>query len=162
MMVLGEASSLGVFGGGESGKTKVSFSLTDQPFCNDRWFYTQHLIASVLVRGDEEQKTFQPPYVPELNEFFGWEMQMRHDVVRVEPERVGVVVDAARNDSYLYALPVPTLVEKLFEMIGMRAKPSGGGLITRQLDAAVSQDERRCVRTAKPCGPDAPMLASSS
>jgi hypothetical protein len=134
MMVLGEASSLGVFGD-ESGKTKVSFSLTDQPFCNDRWFHTQHLIASVLVRGDEEQKTFQPPFVPELNEFFGWEMQLRHDVVRVEPERVGVVVDAVRNDSYLYALPVPALVEKIFEMIGMRAKPSAGGLITRQLIA---------------------------
>src|SRR5260370_30026692 len=100
MMVLVEGSSLGVFGE-ESGKTKVSFSLTDPPFCGDRWFYTQHLVASVLVHGDEKQQTFQPPYVPELNEFFGWEMQLRHDVVRVEPERVGIVIDAVRNDSYL-------------------------------------------------------------
>jgi hypothetical protein len=62
-------------------------------------------------------------------------MQVRHEVVRVEPERVGVVIDAVRNDSYLYALRVPALVEKIFEMIGMRAKPSAGGLITRQLIA---------------------------
>jgi hypothetical protein len=87
------------------------------------------------MTGDEEQQTFQPPYVPELNEFFGWAMQVRHEVVRVEPERVGVVIDAVRNDSYLYALRVPALVEKIFEMIGMRAKPSAGGLITRQLIA---------------------------
>jgi hypothetical protein len=48
---------------------------------------------------------------------------------------VCVVIDAVRNDSYLYALPVPALVEKIFEMIGMRAKLSAGGLITRQLIA---------------------------
>jgi hypothetical protein len=109
--------------------------LTNQPFCSDRWFYTQHPVSSVLMTGDEEQQTFQPLYVPELNEFFGWAMQVRYEVVRKEPERVGAVIDAVRHDCYLYALPVPALVEKIFEMIGMRAKPSAGGLITRQLIA---------------------------
>lgn len=134
MMVLGEASSLGVFSD-ESGKRKVSYSLNDKPFSTDNWFYTQHLVSSVQVHGADEQQTFQPPYVPEMNEFFGWTMQSRHETVRVEPERVGGVIDACDNDSYLYALPVAAFVEKLFETIGMRAKLSAGGLITRQLIA---------------------------
>jgi hypothetical protein len=134
MMILGEASSLGVFSD-EGGKRRASYSLNDKPFASDNWFYTQHLVASVQVSGADEQQTFQPPYVPEMNEFFGWTMQSRHETIRVEPERVGVVIDAHDNDSYLYALPVASFVEKLFETIGMRAKLSAGGLITRQLIA---------------------------
>ena len=42
---------------------------------------------------------------------------------------------AADHDSFLYALPVAALIERLFEMAGLRAKLSGGGLITRQLIA---------------------------
>jgi hypothetical protein len=45
------------------------------------------------------------------------------------------VIDAFDNDSYLYALPVAGFVERLFGIIGMRAKLSAGGLITRQLIA---------------------------
>jgi hypothetical protein len=134
MMILGEASSLGVFGN-EKEKTKVSFSLSDRPFSGDPLFYTQHLVASISLYGGDEQQTFRPPYVPELNEFFARAMHFRYNRLRVEPERVGVIIDAASHDSFLYALPVPALVEQLFGMIGLRAKLSGGGLITRQLIA---------------------------
>jgi hypothetical protein len=134
MMILGEASSLGVFSD-ESGKRKLSYSLNDKPFSSDNWFHSQHLVSSVQAHGADEQQTFEPPYVPEMNEFIGWTMQGRHEIVRVEPERVGVVVNACDNDSYLYALPVAAFVEKVFETIGLRAKLSAGGLITRQLIA---------------------------
>jgi hypothetical protein len=136
MMILGEASSLGVFGN-EHGKTKVSFSLSDKAFSSERWFYTQHLVASVSLFGGDEQQTFYPPYVPEINEFFARAMHLHYNKLRVEPERLGIVIDAADHGSFLYALPVPALVERLFEMAGLRAKLSGGGLITRQLLARV-------------------------
>ena len=136
IMILGEASSLGVFGN-EHGKTKVSFSLSDKAFSSERWFYTQHLVASVSLFGGDEQQTFYPPYVPEMNEFYARAMHLHYNKLRVEPERLGIVIDAADHSSFLYALPVPTLVERLFEMAGLRAKLSGGGLITRQLLARV-------------------------
>jgi hypothetical protein len=132
MMILGEASSLGIFGQ-QMGNPKVSFSLNAKPFCSDGWFYTQHLVASVAVYGDDEHYTFRPPYVPEWNEFFARRMHLHYNKLRVEPERIGIIIDAADHDSFVYGLPVPALVEKLFESLGLHAKLSGGGLITRQL-----------------------------
>jgi hypothetical protein len=134
MMILGEASSLGVFGT-EADKPRVSFSLSDKPFSSDRWFYTQHLVASVSLSGGDEQQTFHAPYVPELNEFFSRTMHFQHDKLRVEPERIGIVIDAADHDSFLYPLPVGSLVGQLFGMVGLDAKLSAGGLLTRQLIA---------------------------
>ena len=134
LMILGEESSLGVVGDKE-GKPKVSFALRDKPFCGDTWFHTQHLVASVSLGrlyGDE-QHTFQPPYVPELNEFLARTMHCHYAKLRAEPERIGLIIDAADHDSFLYALPVAALVEKLFSMIGLKGTLSPGGLITRQL-----------------------------
>jgi len=131
-MMFGQASSLGVFGK-QQGKPKVSFALNDKAYCADQWFYTQHLVASVSVLGGDDDHSFHPPYVPEWNEFFARSMQFQHDRLRVEPERVGIIIDAADDDSFLCGLPTSALIEKLFDSIGMRAKLSNGGLIARQL-----------------------------
>jgi hypothetical protein len=134
MMILGEASALGVFGR-ELDKPKVSFALPDKPFSADKWFYTQHLVASVTVAGGDEQHTFHPPYVPEWNEFYARAMLVQYDRFRIEPERNGIVVEVADHDAYLYGLSVSALVEQLFRSAGFNAKLSGGGLIARQLIA---------------------------
>jgi hypothetical protein len=93
------------------------------------------LVASVHLWGPygEEQYTFQPPYVPELNEFFARTMHFNYDALRVEPDRVGLVIGATDHDSFINALPVSELVGRMFGLAGLRTKPSGGGLITRQL-----------------------------
>jgi hypothetical protein len=134
MMILGEASSLGVFGR-DRDKPKVSFTLTDKPFCSDKWFYTQHLVASVTVAGGDAQHTFHPPYVPEWNEFYARAMHFHHDKFRIEPERNGVVINVADHDTFLFGLPNGALVEQLFHAAGFKAKLSGGGLIARQMVA---------------------------
>jgi hypothetical protein len=139
MMVLGEEAALGVFGR-ERGKPKVSFSLKDKPFSGDTWFYNQHLVASVSMLGglhDDEQHTFRPPYIPELNEFFSRTMHFDYEKLRVEPDRIGIIIDAADHDASLNARPVPALIEKLFALAGLRSQPSGGGLITQQLISRV-------------------------
>jgi hypothetical protein len=130
----GEASALGVFGR-ELDKPKVSFALPDKPFSADKWFYTQHLVASVTVADSEDQHTFHPPYVPEWNEFYARTMNFQYNKTRIEPERNGIVISVADHDSFLYGLPVSALVEQLFLSAGFRAKLSGGGLIARQLIA---------------------------
>lgn len=70
MMHFDKVSTLGVIGR-ESGDIKVSFPLSDKPFCGDTWFHTQRLVASVSFIGglyNDDQHTFAPPYLPELNE----------------------------------------------------------------------------------------------
>jgi hypothetical protein len=94
--------------------------------------------------------------VPELNEFFARTMHFRYNMLRVEPERIGVVIDAASHDSFLYALPVPSLIEQVFGMVGLGAKLSGGGLLIAQLGGVNGARElkipsvRRLLRTFGP------------
>lgn len=137
MMHLGQVSVLGVVGR-ESGKSRVSFALSEKPFCGDVWFHSQHLVASISFIGGlygDEQHTLDPPYLPELNEFYARTMHFQYDKLRIEPGRVGLVVDAADHDNYLYALPVADMMERIFGMAGYAAKLSAGGLIARQLIA---------------------------
>ncbi len=135
MMSFDQVSVLGVLGR-ESGQPKVSFSLGNKPFCDDTWFHTQHLVASVSFIGGlygDEQHTLHPPYIPELNEFYARTMQFQYDRLRIESERIGIVIDAADVDAWLYALPVADLFERIFGMAEYTTKLSNGGLITRQL-----------------------------
>ncbi len=135
MMSFDRVSVLGVFGS-ERSQPKVSFSLSDKPFCGDTWFHTQHLVASVSFIGGlngDEQHTLHPPYIPELNEFYARTMHFQYNKLRIESERIGIVVDAADVDAWLYALPVADLFEHILGMADYTSKLSNGGLITRQL-----------------------------
>jgi hypothetical protein len=135
MMSFDQISVLGVYGR-ERGQPKVSFALSDKPFCGDTWFHTQHLVASISFIGGlygEEQYTLKPPYLPELNEFYARTMHFQYDRLRIESERIGIIVDAADTDAWLYALPLADLFDRIFGMAGYSTRLSNGGLITRQL-----------------------------
>lgn len=135
MMSLGDASALGVIGR-EHGRPRVSFSLSDKPFCRDSWFHTQHLVASISFIGglyEDDHHTLRLPYLPELNEFYARAVLFEYDRLRVEPERVGIVINAADTDSWLYALPVSDLIERIFRLAGFKSELSNAGLLARQL-----------------------------
>jgi hypothetical protein len=135
MMYFSEAQTLGTIS--RSGvQPRVSFALANKEFRDDRWFHNQHLVASVAfgtgLFGDEHF-TLSPPCVPELNEFLARAMFVHYDKLRVEPERLGVIIDAADADVSITALSVADLFERIFDLAGFSAKPSNGGLIARQL-----------------------------
>lgn len=135
MMHLGEVSVLGVVGG-EGGKRRISFALNEKPFCSDVWFHQQHLVASIsfgIDLYDDEQHTLKPPYLPELNEFYARTMHFQYNKLRIEPGRVGLVIDATEHDAFLYALPVADMMEALFGMAGYSVKLSDPGLTVRQI-----------------------------
>lgn len=165
MMIFGESQQLGVLADSFE-RAKLSFALGDKPFCADRWFYTQHLVASLSFIGGlygDDLHTLKPPYIPELNEFFARKMYMEYNKVRIEPGRIGLIIDAADSDAFVLALPVPDLMERIFEMAGFKASPSPAGLITRQIitqmgglhGAAVFKiaGARRLLRTYGPTDP---------
>jgi hypothetical protein len=137
MMSLGQTSVLGVVSR-EGGKPKVSFSLSEKPFSDDSWFFSQLLIASLSFSGglyDDDQHTLEPPYLPEVNEFYARTMHFHYARVRIEPSRVGLVIDAADHDGFLYALSIAELMERLFGSVGYEVKLSPSGLVVRQLIA---------------------------
>ena len=135
MMYFGDAQVLGTIS--HSGnQPRVSFPLADKPFAGNRRFYTQHLVASVSFGAGlfgDDQFTLSPPYVPELNEFLSRRMHFDYSKLRVEPERIGVIIDAMDTDASISALSVAELFEQMFDLAGFFAKPSNGGLIARQL-----------------------------
>lgn len=135
VMYFGHASTLGVIGESK-GAPRVNFALTDKPFDDDSHFHQQHLVASISLVGglyDDEHHTFDVPYVPELNEFYARAMHFRYDRFRAEPERVGIVIGAADHDSFLIAMPVADLMQRLFSMAGFDSALSSSGRVVRQL-----------------------------
>ena len=133
MMHFGEVASLGVLLT-ERDKPKISFGLNDRPYATDSWFHTQHLVASVSFSGGlygRDDFTLDPPYVPELNEFYARAMHLHYDRLRIESERIGLIVDAADSDSFVYALPTAELFKRVFALAGFAARVSAGGLIAQ-------------------------------
>jgi hypothetical protein len=84
-----------------------------------------------------------PPFIPEVNEFYGQEMHYEYDELRIEPGyrlriepgRIGIVIEATDSDAFLYALPARALMQTLFGMAGLSVKLSLAGLTVRQLIA---------------------------
>lgn len=137
LMHFGEAASLGVLVT-EGDKPKISFGLSDRPYAGDVWFHTQYLVASVSFLGGllgRDDFTLDPPYVPELNEFYARTMRFHYNRLRIESERIGLIVNAVDTDSFVYALPTAELYKQVFALAGFTAQVSAGGLIARQLIA---------------------------
>ena len=136
MMHLSEAHSLGQLDS-ESEHPKVSFVLNERPHASHAWFHTQLLVASLWTVGGlyKRNLTLQPPYIPELNEFYGREMIFGYDQFRVEPERVGIIVKATDTDIEIAALQGSKLFERMFALAGFSARVSSSGLVVRQLIA---------------------------
>lgn len=135
LMHFGETATLGVVVT-EGQKPKISFGLSDRPYSADSWFHTQELVASVGFSGGlfgREDFTLDLPYVPELNEFYARSMHFHYDRLRIESERIGLIVNATTSDSFVYALPTAELFKRIFALAGFTASVSSGGLIARQL-----------------------------
>ena len=56
-------------------------------------------------------------------------MHFDYSKVRSESERIGLVIDACDTTTFVYALPVAELVERIFDLAGFSARLSAGGLI---------------------------------
>jgi hypothetical protein len=136
-MHFGKASTLGVVGM-QFDKLRVSFALDGKPFSSDAWFGTQHLIASISFLGGlygDEERTLVPPFIPELNEFYARSQHFEYNKLRIEPRSIGLVIDVADPSSFIDALPILDLFEKVFDLAGFESRLSPGGLIARQLIA---------------------------
>lgn len=135
MMVLGEASTLGAFGVSSS-KPRVSFALGEKPFSGDIRFHNQHLVASLsMIFADslEQRHTFLLPYIPEMNVFLGRLMRYGPNKFRSEPQRLGLIIDAADKDTFINGVSPEELFVELFKQAGISGKPSAAGLLARQL-----------------------------
>jgi len=122
--------------GTSSGKTNVSFSLPEKPCFKDSRHISQHLMASIncgIGLYGNEQETLALPFLPHLNEFYGRECYFRWNKARVEPDGIGIIIDAWQEDLTLSAIKVTSLISKVFNIVGIRSQPSRPGLIALRL-----------------------------
>lgn len=135
LMHFGGETALGIVTGNPT-RPRLQFALKEKPFCGDFWFHQQHLVVSISLiggRSNGSDYTFVPPCIPELNGFAARAMHRGPYGLRLEPDSVGLVINAAKGNVSLDSLSIPALIERIFELAGFSAKPSGSGLITRQL-----------------------------
>jgi uncharacterized Zn-finger protein len=135
LMHFGEKSIMGSVSDDDSTPT-VSFQLTEKPFFDNAKFHTQHVVASVHPLVDitkSEQWTWQTPYIPPLNEYYGRECHFIWNECRAETDGLGIITEVTRDHLTLRALFRQSLVAKIFEVFGIKAEPSQPGLVSTRL-----------------------------
>jgi hypothetical protein len=116
-------------------RPSLSFQLPTKPFFDDVAFH-QSVMVSVRPLVDlfgQEEFTFRPAHIPELNEYYGREAYLAGEGVRSEADGLGILLDLSRNDLTLRAIPSRELIVQIFRAFGMKAEPSQAGLIASRL-----------------------------
>lgn len=126
-----EQSVLGTVSG--NGRISATFELPPKPFFDDATLHTQGVVVSVHPLVNTENVVLKPPFLPQLNEYYGREAYFEYNAVRSEREGIGIVTGITTTSLTIHALDVRTLVKKIFEAFGISAKPSPAGLIGLRL-----------------------------
>jgi len=127
----------------ESGSVpSVTFALPEKPTYDVPEFFQQYIAVTIsgfdrFVR--DRNVTFFPPYLPDLNEYYGRELYHHYAQARAEyglvGGAIGLLIPTRTNDITLRALPSLQLATRLFEKFGITAKSSQAGLVTSRLIA---------------------------
>lgn len=167
---LGRSTTLGVINYDYS-QPRISFMLNDKPFQSDALYGSNHLVASLSIYNTDQdpEHTFNPPFIPELNEFYGRSMALQYDRLRSGTDTIDLIISATRTDLFLNALPVSKLFSQIFRMAGYNATKNRAGLIAQQLITQLGGLQGARVfkipgvrRLLKTYGPTSPFTKSSA
>lgn len=120
----------------EGGRLRATVSLSTTPFEKDLGLGSQRLITSLSagrVYSTDEGACFRPPFVPQLNEFYGREMTFLWNAVRSEPESLGILTRASDSHVSLSAIDQGDIIVRMFGECGITARPSDAGRVARRL-----------------------------
>lgn len=134
-MMFGEATSLA-----SVDKTveppAITIPVPDNPLAAAEPYYAQKFVISVdhgIGSSYDERFTLNLPYLPELNEFYGRNVHWRWNHARAEPGSLGVISDAATKHLALRPVSSISLVEAVFQSVGIAAELSAAGLLGSRL-----------------------------
>jgi hypothetical protein len=116
----------------------VHVELPDKTFLvsrDDSKVARQHMGVIIHAYGDfgHPGYTLKLPPVRALNEFYSREIAVDPWALRVEREGFSHIISATDESIDLYPLSKQLLVEKIFEVAGLRAQTSQPGLIARKI-----------------------------
>lgn len=114
-------------------RPSTTFQLPSKPFFSHSSLYEQQVVASVRPLIQSPELILRPPYMPELNEYYGREIHFDSQKARSEPDGVGLIIGVTHSDLTLRALDSNRLIEQIFASRGAKAAPSDAGKIGGRL-----------------------------
>jgi hypothetical protein len=133
----------------DDGAYAITLSLPEKRFLHPARRLTrreQQIAVSINAHGEFGHAgfTLQPPFRPDLNEFYGRQIQLSPWSVRSEPEGISVFTNLDDKTVHLRPIKHAAVVEALFEKAGLGIEPSQGGrLADRLLDALGGYESTR-------------------
>jgi hypothetical protein len=96
---------------------------------------SQHLAISIdpITEFGYPEHTLKPPFIRQLNEFYSRKIAFDPWKIRIEREGIAEIIKVHDNSSSLYPIPHQVLIEKIFELAGMKSEISQPGLITKRI-----------------------------
>jgi hypothetical protein len=118
-------------------KPSVTMTLPAKPWLHStRNAPSQHVVMSfrpyVSIRTDDTA-TYHPFDLPLLNEYYGRNCGFIWNTLRLTPEGLGLIEKANTAHVSLRALTPIGVVTRLFESLGVAAKPSQPGIVAQRL-----------------------------
>ncbi|MBZ5670341.1 MAG: hypothetical protein LAO04_11495 [Acidobacteriia bacterium] len=112
--------------------TSVTFQVPEKPFFSDFELHSQMVVASISA-GNIDNALLTPPFIPQLNEYYGHHAYFLPNKVRAERGSLGIILRVTEDQLTIRALPFTDIVCKTFEAFGMKAHPSAAGLVGARL-----------------------------
>jgi len=112
--------------------TSVTFQLPEKPFFSDTELHSQMVVVSVSAP-NIDNAMLTPPYVPQLNEYYGRKAYFHYNKARAERGSLGIIQNVTSEQLTLRALPFTEVLCNIFETFGIKAKPSPAGLVSARL-----------------------------
>jgi hypothetical protein len=134
VMQFGEASVLASLDESKARST-ITFPLAESPLREGKWPGDRFMVSidtGIGLFGDDQQ-TFNLPFLPALNVFYGREALFHWNTARAEPDSIGAIVSAGTNHLSLRAIEVGELISVLFGSVGIKAAPSAAGRVCTRL-----------------------------
>src|SRR5262249_44791688 len=116
------------------GKPVVTIGLPEKKFLtfdvrSERNLQRQNIVASLdaYTEYNYPEHTLKPPFIRQLNEFYSREITMDPWVLRIEKDGIGLIKAVTENSLHLYPVQHQALIEKIFQLAGIKAKMSQPG-----------------------------------
>jgi hypothetical protein len=77
--------------------------------------------------------TLKPPFIRQLNEFYSREIAFDPWKIRIEKDGITAIIKSNDNSLSLHPIPYQTLIQKIFELAGLKSEISQAGLITKRI-----------------------------
>jgi hypothetical protein len=114
----------------------VTLQLPPKPFFADADYHSQQVVVTIRPLGgwpENGDTTFTPPYIPELNEYYGRNYHSVWKEARAEVDGIGIITSLTTTSLTITALRIVDLVGKIFAVAGIKASLSRSGLVAERL-----------------------------